>query len=211
MINFISIKMFIGIIILFLAVQMRLLAGDNSIPKSNFIILDSLSSLAVKDFCNYIKKKQIDTACIRITPHPAKWLILNKIISEGKTNKLQFLNADSTKKYNFTMLEISIKDLSVKYSLYSDRDSLYRELNVNICGNMKNGNGTLEVIPDFKVIYFDKISRNDIDYVKSIQYDFANSQVPPVERTFFEEVTEPIILVASAAVTVLLLFTVRSK
>jgi nitrogen regulatory protein PII-like uncharacterized protein len=203
--------MFIGIIILFLAVQMRLLAGDNSIPKSNFIILDSLSSLAVKDFCNYIKKKQIDTACIRITPHPAKWLILNKIISEGKTNKLQFLNADSTKKYNFTMLEISIKDLSVKYSLYSDRDSLYRELNVNICGNMKNGNGTLEVIPDFKVIYFDKISRNDIDYVKSIQYDFANSQVPPVERTFFEEVTEPIILVASAAVTVLLLFTVRSK
>jgi nitrogen regulatory protein PII-like uncharacterized protein len=203
--------MFIGIIILFLAVQMRLLAGDNSIPKSNFIILDSLSSLAVKDFCNYIKKKQIDTACIRITPHPAKWLILNKIISEGKTNKLQFLNADSTKKYNFTMLEISIKDLSVKYSLYSDRDSLYRELNVNICGNMKNGNGTLEVIPDFKVIYFDKISRNDIDYVKSIQYDFANSQVPPVERIFFEEVTEPIILVASAAVTVLLLFTVRSK
>ena len=211
MINFISIKMFIGIIILFLALQMGLLAGDNSIPKSNFIILDSLSSLAVKDFCNYIKKKQIDTACIRITPHPAKWLILNKIISEGKTNKLQFLNADSTKNCNEPLLEISIKDLSVKYSLNSDRDSLDRELNVNICGNMKNSNGTLEVIPDFKAVYYDKISRNDIDYVKSIQYEFSNSQVPPVERTFFEEVTEPIILVASAAVTVLLLFTVRSK
>jgi hypothetical protein len=203
--------MFIGIIILILAVQFQLLANDNTTLTVNFNILDTLSSRAVKDFCNYIKSKQIDTACIKITPHPAKWLILNKIISEGKNYKLQFLDADSTRHHNETLLEISIKDLSVKYSLYTEKDSLFRDINVIICGNIKYNNGTLETIPNIIKTYNDKISINDIDYIKSNQYDFANSQVPPVERTFFEEVAEPIILVASAAVTVLLLFTVRSK
>ena len=170
-----------------------------------------MSGQVVKYFCKYISSRQIDTACIRFTPHPAKWLVMNKIISEGKNYKLQFLDADSIKNRNEPLLEISIKDLSVKYSPYIEKDSLLREINVHISGIARNSNGIYETIPDMKAGYNDKISKNDIDFVKSMQYDFANSQVPPIERTFFEEVTEPIILVASAAVTVLLLFTVRFK
>jgi hypothetical protein len=177
--------------------------------KTNFELLDSLVSLYAGNFFEIIKSTPQGKICLKFNDHPAKWLFTNKIL-EKNAGRYTFLTKD-TNVADCPKIEISINDLSVKYlNEPESSDSLIRISNIKVSGSVETS-GKLETLPVFSKTVKDTISRNDIEYVKSVQHDFANSPVPEPKKTLFEDIIQPLIIITTAAVSILLLFTVRSN
>jgi hypothetical protein len=198
------------IVLIILLHFQKLFAYDNSL-RPNSMILDLLTDISVVDICSYLNKQNIDTFNLNVKHHPADWLVTQYLISKKNCNNIVFIKNDSLKN-NYPELNIQIINLGVYYSLDSNNnDSLNRIFIVNIRSNYVNKNNQIIPLPDIEKKYFDKISHDDIPFIENNSYPFATAPVPEPKRTFFEEVAEPLIVVTSAIVTVVLLFTVRSK
>ncbi len=196
------------IFIFFLISCIQLHSQDSKL-KTNFDILDSLVSLYSDNFYNNLKFIPGKKICIKFNEHPAKWIFESKIL--GKNEGRYSFQTGDTNHDNCLKLEVSINDFSIKYlNEPESSDSLIRIFNIKVTSNIELS-GKLDALPQFTKTIKDTISRNDIDYVKSIQHDFANSPVPEPKKTMFEEIIQPLIIITSAAVSILLLFTVRSN
>ncbi|OGU15584.1 MAG: hypothetical protein A2X61_03240 [Ignavibacteria bacterium GWB2_35_12] len=186
-----------------------LLAVDSISPKTNFEIIDSLLNNYTDKFCNnqFLQKGEIIR--LEITSHPARWLLMDKLLRELAHDSCAISN-DSTKNVSCSY-EININNILVKYLKNNlSQDSLDREIVVHISASRLN-NDKIVPLEEFKSSFTDRIARDNVVSVDSKQYDFASSPVPLREKTFFEEIVQPVILIASTVVAVVLLFTVRSN
>ncbi|MCL5990980.1 MAG: hypothetical protein M1419_02630 [Bacteroidetes bacterium] len=144
-----------------------------------------------------------------ITAHPAKWLLSDKLIRLLAHDSC-VISGDSTKNVS-RFYQININNINVKYLNNSNsQDSLDREILIYISGT-KRIKDKIEPLDEYKGSFMDRIARDNVESVNSKQYDFASSPVPLQEKTFFEEIVQPVILISSTIVAVLLLFTVRSN
>lgn len=188
--------------VVFILLSCRLNAG---IPQSNYNILDSLSRSAGTNLISFLRNYSIDSCSLSISAHPAAWLLQQEFVS---LQAVRFYDGNPTAQQK---VEIQIEDCAVRYFLYSESgDSLIREGQV-ITRGVLHKSGSLIDIPQFSVVSRDTIARRDIGIVEIPAYPFTKSLVPEQPKGFFGEVAEPILFVAAAAVTVLLLFTVRSQ
>jgi len=213
--NFHALNIFVTIRLKFYAalIQFALLLpiisypAEEKMPRTNLEILDSLATETAELFCSKLNQMEIDSAVLKIGEHPAKEFLLNKILQKCM---VKFYLADS-----LTMLpaiEITIDNYSAAYSLPSSgRDSLQREVRVSFSSYVKNKYGRIEALPIISNSYRDVIAREDIDFIKNTAYNFTNPPAPEAKRSFFEEFAEPFVIVGTAAVIVILLFTIRSE
>ena len=77
--------------------------------------------------------------------------------------------------------------------------------------NLNNIFGKDEVYIKAEKTYQDVIARQDVDYVQTRSLEFTCSSIPQPEKSFFNEILQPVILISATIITVVLLFTVRSK
>ncbi|MBI3258284.1 MAG: hypothetical protein HYZ54_02205 [Ignavibacteriae bacterium] len=174
-------------------------------PQSNYSILDSLTRSAGQNLTSFLYKYSIDSCGLTISAHPAAWLFQQEFVSLRKVN---FYEGNPSQQLR---VEVQVDDCAVRYFLYNDSsDSLIREGQVITKGVLHKG-GKLINVPQFSAIIRDTIARGDIGIVETPAYPFTKSLIPEQPKGFFGEVAEPILFVAAAAVTVLLLFTVRSQ
>ncbi len=174
-------------------------------PQSNYSIIDSLSHSAGIHHISFLSKYSIDSCGLTISAHPAAWLLQQQLVS---LKKISLYEGNPAQKQR---AEVQIEDCAVRYFLYSESgDSLIREGQI-ITKGVFHKNGNLIEIPQFSAIVRDTIARSDVGIVEIPSYPFTKSIVPEQPKGFFGEVAEPILFVAAAAVTVLLLFTVRSQ
>ncbi|MBS1538567.1 MAG: hypothetical protein JST20_12555 [Bacteroidetes bacterium] len=180
-----------------------LLAG--SFPQSNFAIIDSLSKAAAHSITTFLRIQAVDTCDVSISPHSAEFVILQNIIS---SKDITFTKENPTSK---NKIELQIQDCAVRYFLYNESsDSLIREGQISAKGIL-NKSGVLMEIPQFTAVIRDTIAQNDVKFIEIPQYSFTKAPIPEKPKGFFTEVAEPLLFITAAAVTVLLLFTVRSQ
>ncbi len=177
----------------------------NSSLQSNYVLVDSLTNLAGHHLLSFLHHQTIDTCSVSISAHPAHWLLLQKLVS-GKEIIITEMNSAHPNR-----AEIQIQDCAVRYFLYNEsNDSLIREGQISIKGVLHKS-GILNEIPQFVSIIRDTIARSDIAYLQIPSYPFTVAPIPESPKGFFTEIAEPLLFITAAAVTVLLLFTVRSQ
>lgn len=175
-------------------------------PIKNFQIIDSLIKSQATFFAEQIKGKKLNTIKLNFSENPAQWLIKQHFYTAFKEKQIDINNNTD---FSNAILNINIKTVSLDYSEYKlDYDSLIRIANVDIDANLST-NGNIEIINSPKYSFKDIISREDINYIKS-DNEFANASVPEKKKTFFEEIAIPFVVVTTAILTVVILFTVRS-
>ncbi len=172
---------------------------------NNTLRLDSLAKQAAKTIVAHIRESKDDSVFITITPHPADYLLRDAIYNEVGANIILSEKAKSR-------CSVSILDYGVRYSAYKpNSDSLLREVTFIGSGTVITNSGSSSPIPHISVSLKDIISRSSISAIENPNVPFTQSVPPPEETTFWKEIAEPVIFISSAALTVFLLFSVRSN
>jgi len=174
-------------------------------PKSNYDILSELAKESSQSTGKFLTARKIDTIGLTLSHHPAQSLIQTALVAQPT---LHFFNNDSKK----NTVEIEIADLAVRYFRYSDsQDSLVREVQIHTSGIVRQPNEPMIPLPEFSKLTRDTIARTDVAKIENPGYSFTKSIVPEPEKSLLSEIAEPVVLFAVAAISVLLLFTIRSQ
>jgi hypothetical protein len=197
-------KLIIHIIIVLIVCVLP--TNSQTILRKNFQIMDSLINVESIRFANEIVKKNINSIELNISDNPASWLVKQHILTALTKNNIKTITENNSET---PLLNINIKQIEIQYLNYeNDNDSLIRNISVIIDGNLSYYKH-IEIIENNSQKYKDIISRSDVDFIKS-DNAFANAPVPERRKTFFEEIAVPFIVVSTAFLTVVILFTVRS-
>lgn len=176
--------------------------------RKNFDILDSLIKSRTDKISSEVTDKDLKKLYIEIQNHPALWLLKQDMIESLRKSNIETYDK---KIENEPMLVINIKKAEIIFiNSENSNDSLNRHVKVELSSNIVFPDGRTEPISNDLSEYTDVISRENVELIKS-DYEFANAPVPEKPKTFFEEVAEPIIVVTTAIITVVLLFTIRSS
>ena len=98
------------------------------------------------------------------------------------------------------------------YSAYAaSGDSLIRTISFKITGEIIDKNGLIKPLYTGNENFKDTIERDAAEKFNSTDYNFAKSEIPARPQTFWSEIVQPVAFIGAAIVTVVLLFTVRSK
>lgn len=165
----------------------------------------------------------VDSASIKAADHlPGKYEKIDLQLNLGTTyslftnqirSKLQNAGYEivtSAKGSEIPVLSFTIDDARVSYS-DPDRDGLFgdyfTEREVSLSGNyMLSGNNELKT---FNFVFTDNLNVENVDEVENPAYPFTQGNLP--SEPFFSSIFEPVIAIGTAAVAVILFFTVRSK
>lgn len=105
----------------------------------------------------------------------------------------------------------SIEDISTRYALREDSDSILRTVVVQITARNRRASPTGLMLSVPTLRREDMITREVAEATESQQHSGSHGTVPPPPTSFWDDVAQPVIFIAAAATTVLLLFTVRSQ
>ena len=191
-------------------ISIQNLVSKNSI-RTNFEILDSLSKTISEKIIENVIKHNISKLTLLITNHSSSWLLEQNIVAVGNEKSLQFYNhkSDSIN----SSLNLNIIKSGIGYlNLDKSRDSIIRVIHYEINGTISRSISN-ELIPinNISSVYQDTLSRDDVNLIEHNSYDFSKSSVPEPPKSFFDEITEPLIIVSSAIIVIVLLFSVRSQ
>lgn len=172
---------------------------------NNTLLLDSLAKQAAKVIVKHIRESKTDSVSIFITPHPADYLLRDAIFNEVGS-------AITLSEKAFIRCSVSILDYRILYTPYkSVSDSLYRVAEFIGSGTIVTRNGHSKPIPALSFSVKDIIARASVSSLENPYLPFTQAVPPPEETSFWKEIAEPVIFVSSAALTVFLLFSVRSN
>lgn len=181
---------------------MELSAGEY---KTNYSIMNELSEKFADSLFTTLNLDNVNGIKLEIEDTSNSGLILR-----NTSNKFIELNINSETKNDSNFLKIKVLRYEVKYSLIDDSpDSLKRSIFLDIYSNSnlisKNG------FKNHQISFHDTIYTNDIELIESKNLPYTRASIPTKEKSFFKQIVEPAILVSTAILTVIILFTVRSN
>lgn len=153
---------------------------------------------------NFLEEKQIDSVFIRISNEKISEYILNKIVQKAN---LFFLKKARKEDTNLPILSLFSK-LNVEYKVLKD-NYLERIIEVDISGFLENNNSIIPIKLNKEVIK-DTVTYEFVENEQSSGI-FPKGNLPEKSKSFFEEYIEPIVFITSGLITVIVLFTIRSK
>lgn len=137
-------------------------------------------------------------------------LFANNIIERFIKNDKQIIQSANQEK-DFTLINIVIEGAGVEYSnMFRDGffGTHYIQRYSAIYGNylISSASGGKE---DFEITRLDTIKVEDISLLQNPSYPFTQAAVPP--EPFVSGLAEPIIAIGTAAIVIVLFFTIRSE
>jgi hypothetical protein len=178
--------------------------------RSNFYLVDSLTNRAAERFIAKIDSLAIDSLRLQIRPHPADWLIEQHIVSHAAKSEIRVFTGEETTT-DLPLLNPAIRSINIDYSNHSENDDLVvRSIAVDIAGIIEYRGQELDICRNVYSLR-DTLSRSNAQLYSQTPYDFAKGTIPEPPESFLDKYIVPVVVVSSAAVTALLLFTVRSK
>lgn len=176
---------------IFLIIFLNSISISNEL-KDNYTILDSISQLHSKQITEFLLSKDVKKLKLKInSPYNSVILESNLNIEFDRNNILNLEDGDT--------LNIKLIKYGVSYQLLNN-DSLLRNIQVKSFIY----NRTLENI------FIDSISREDINLIENSKFDELKSTIPPKKESLYHKILEPVIVIGSVIITVVLLFTIRS-
>ncbi len=174
-------------------------------PQTNFEIISDFNNQFVIQINDFLLQKKVSQISINSNESEISSLLKNSLIQKLSSSNI-LLSENSSLKINLLPIYAG-----VEYKNYSEsNDSLNRIVKYKIQGNYSDGNIVVNS-PEADYIFNDTISRNDIETLENKQLDFTRGVIPNPERTFFERFVEPVAIIATAALTVFLLFSLRTN
>jgi len=197
-------KLFFIFLFLTYFASLDLLIGNT--PISNIEVLDSLSKNTADNINQFLINHNLNSVFVSVDETEGNWLLTEHLL---QNNKIKLLTPQSQNKETFPLIEIHTKELKIEYSLHENSDSLFRTGKIELTAFFKSKEKT-EIIDSLNFVYKDEISSSDVDFIKG-KYPFANPKIPEREHTFWENIVEQVVIITTAIITVVLLFTVRSN
>lgn len=182
----------------------NLLIGNS--PISNIEVLDSLSKNSANKINQFIIYQKLNSVFVSVDETEGNWLLIEHLL---QNNKIKLLTPQSQNKDSFPLIEIHTKELKVEYSLYENSDSIIRTGKIELTAFLKTKEKT-EIIDSLNFVFTDEISCSDIDLIKG-KYPLTNPIIPEREQTVWEKIIEPVVMISTAIITLVLFFTVRSN
>jgi phosphoribosylaminoimidazole-succinocarboxamide synthase len=174
--------------------------------KTNIDIIDSLISNYSKEITKQLNSREIKKAVLQVNNHSASELVYKHILANSNGIEFSFKKDSSA-----VLVNNIITKANVRYENYpNNNDSVYRIIEVDISTILSLESGKAESINPTPETYSELISRDDIKLIDSKEFTFTTSEVPQKKLTFYEKIAEPLIIVTTAILTVVLLFTIRS-
>lgn len=178
------------------------------IPRKNTVIFDEFAGVAADSLYVFVNSLNIKSIILKTEPEKISWLVGNPLISKLSGSGIKIFNDNSTG--TAALMNLTIRKAYVSYENCADDDSLIRKIEFKAEGNIRL-NGALLPLPVIDKSYSDVISRNDVNNIEDKNFDYARGVVPERDNWFYKSFIEPVIVVGTAAITVILLFTVRSQ
>jgi hypothetical protein len=180
--------------------------SKEKIYQKNYDIMDSIAhQFSDSVYLNCIQNKY-NSINFTISELSSTRLI-ERHLSELCINNNIAVNSDTTALITHNL---KLNRFDVSYSNYENSsDSLVRKIVLD--GFVTGNNSKFNNFAGQKISYCDTISRELIPFIENPKIEFTRSAVPSTEKTFLQQAVEPFILVSSAILTVIILFSVRSK
>lgn len=205
--NHIIVKAGFIIAILFLNVNFSYLSAKEKIAaKTNYEIFDSLANVLSENVYNQTVSGKYKKINLFISSSPASGLI-EKAFTRRCIDSLTAFQSDSLLPVTH---KININRFEMNYSLYPESaDSLIRTFYLDTY--ISGANPVYQNFSEFNFLFCDTVSRDDLSLIQSISNQSVNAPIPEKQMTFYQKMLEPVILVSAAILTVVILFSVRSK
>lgn len=183
--------------------------ADRELPKSNYILFSemTMSSLdELNDVFTVLGKEKIYKISFE-SKMEEKDFMLNSLRQKFSNYKLIYEKDDSFD-YKIVFSELNFK------TYYSDLKSgnvlgdgrFTRELKVTYKFSILNVENSIKsVSKTFK----DEVNTDNLEYVENGNYTFMKADLP--EKSFFNKILVPAVIVALSALAAILFFTIRSK
>lgn len=136
-------------------------------------------------------------------------IFANQVRAKLIKNGVQLVG-DKSEEIDLVRVNFVLDNAVVEYS-QPEKDGLfgdfYTERKVKLSGNYFISGKSL--INDFKLVEQDTINVDDVENVETRSFPFTQGDLPP--EPFFASLLEPAIAIGTAAITIILFFSVRSK
>lgn len=209
---------YLVLVLLLLSNQGKLFAKLNS-PTDNIVIIDSL--------VNDITAKSLNNLKLKINTSEIKSIITQSNLANIKDNiemailknidlikqtpeQKILINPTISKLENNAQIIYNFNNFKINYQNIENSDNYFRTIDVDVQISYKSNSQQLVLLED-KIKYQDTISETEINQVENSNFPITQGKKLKEESTFFDDILEPIIITGTIAVTVILLFTIRSN
>ncbi len=173
---------------------------SNDLP-TNKQIIDSIFDAFLSKNTIQLKEKKITE--IRVANIGEFSYFQNKLINELVKNNIRI---DDN---SLVTIKLNIEDFQIQY--IESKDELTRIIDLNATLYFLEKNGEIKLLDKLNTSYKDQLSVEDVSAVENSLFPFTQGNKPKPKKSFFDEIIEPVIIVSTAIITVVLFFSVRTK
>jgi hypothetical protein len=188
--------------------------------KDNIEIIDSLLQNLTKNSLENLNKQNINLQALNtktnleIFNDNFELAVLNniEIIKDTKEQKISINSKQKETNNNqeISNLSLNINNFEINYNSIDNSDKFQREILLDFVIKYTDSNNNKILLKD-KYTYQDTISESEISKVENTNFPISIGKKNKEESTFLDDILEPIIITGTIAVTVILLFTIRSN
>lgn len=188
--------------------------------KDNIEIIDSLLQNLTKNSLENLNKQNINLQSLNtktnleIFNDNFELAVLNniEIIKDTKEQKISINSKQKETNNNqeISNLSLNINNFEINYNSIDNSDKFQREILLDFVIKYTDSNNNKILLKD-KYMYQDTISESEISKVENTNFPISIGKKNKEESTFLDDILEPIIITGTIAVTVILLFTIRSN
>lgn len=188
--------------------------------KDNIEIIDSLLQNLTKNSLENLNKQNINLQALNtktnleIFNDNFELAVLNniEIIKDTKEQKISINSKQKETNNNqeISNLSLNINNFEINYNSIDNSDKFQREILLDFVIKYTDSNNNKILLKD-KYMYQDTISESEISKVENTNFPISIGKKNKEESTFLDDILEPIIITGTIAVTVILLFTIRSN
>lgn len=155
-----------------------------------------------------------DSISLEVVAPDGAWLVLQELVAAAERRGVAVLPGGAV---GVRSLTASVGGLGVRYLRTDEPDSLERIVTVALNAVVPTGTGGPSekgylVSRLFSATRIDTVAASDTSYIESGGFAFSQG-IPPDTASggFWSKIVEPVVVIGSAAIMVILLFSVRSQ
>ena len=196
-------------ILLYLALFLSAFQAVLASPNTNVNIIDSILKQGYIQLISYYNIQNQDTLVYMFSDMPfydyfEKSLIDYVFANNIKLNKLQ--NNCSNDLHYVKILPFTL-DIVYKENL----NNYIRTISISIEAVEIHSDGSIQNKFERQYLYSDTLKEVDINSIENDAIPISKGKKESKELNLFDKIIEPVIIVATSALTIILFFTVRSK
>jgi hypothetical protein len=163
-----------------------------------------------------LRTGSLSPLCFRVVDHPAGWIVEQGAVDAATARNVTVNNCAPPFRNDVL---IAITDVGVTYVPLSDDDFLRRDIRLSVSASLptpaqpgSDGAPSGRTTERIDVLLHDTIEAVRVSELESPAYSFTvGNRIERTNRSFWDTVAEPAVVIGTSVVMVVLLFTTRSE